>query len=160
MKPKQAKILGAVVAGALVVAVVMYMMRAPSGAAPVAAPVWQATLAAAGPLGASGLSGLSGPAARGEVRAAEQQDTLEKSFADVASTVLDRTGVDDRINPTMSTKNGGMLPILDVRGDYDALMPFEDARCDENGRWNQSSKQQSIRLGLIKDVMKRRVVVA
>ncbi len=87
-------------------------------------------------------------------------DTLEKSFADVASTVLDRTGVDDRINPVLSSKNGGMLPMLDVRGDYDALMPYDDKRCDENGTWNQSSKQQSIRLGLIKDTMKRRVVVA
>lgn len=86
-------------------------------------------------------------------------DPLEQSFADVATTVLKRAGVDDRINPAISTKNGGMLPILDVRGDYDALMPFEDARCDENGKWNQSSKQQSIRLGLITDVMKRRLVV-
>ena len=89
-----------------------------------------------------------------------EREPLEQTFADVASTVMSRAGVDDRINPAISTKNGGMLPILDVRGDYDPLMPFEDARCDENGRWNQSSKQQSIRIGLIKDVMKRRVVVA
>lgn len=91
--------------------------------------------------------------------AGKPTDPLEQSFADVATTVLKRAGVDDRINPAISTKNGGMLPILDVRGDYDALMPFEDARCDENGKWNQSSKQQSIRLGLITDVMKRRLVV-
>ena len=90
---------------------------------------------------------------------ASEPDALEQTFADVASTVLSRAGVDDRINPTMSTKNGGMLPILDVRGDYEPLMPFEDARCDENGRWNQSSRQQSIRIGLIRDQMKRRVVV-
>jgi hypothetical protein len=88
-----------------------------------------------------------------------EPDALEQTFADVASTVLSRAGVNDRINPTMSTKNGGMLPILDVRGDYDPLMPYEDARCDENGRWNQSSRQQSIRIGLIRDQMKRRVVV-
>ena len=87
------------------------------------------------------------------------EEPLEQTFADVASTVLSRAGVNDRINPTLSTKNGGMLPILDVRGDYDPLMPFEDARCDENGRWNQSSRQQSIRIGLIRDQMKRRVVV-
>ena len=91
--------------------------------------------------------------------AGKPTDPLEQSFADVATTVLKRAGVDDRINPAISTKNGGMLPILDVRGDYDALMPVEDARCDENGKWNQSSKQQSIRLGLITDVMKRRLVV-
>lgn len=90
---------------------------------------------------------------------APEPEPLEQTFADVASTVLSRAGVDDRINPTMSTRNGGMLPILDVRGDYEPLMPYEDARCDENGRWNQSSRQQSIRLGLIKDQMKRRVVV-
>lgn len=88
-----------------------------------------------------------------------EPDALEQTFADVASTVLSRAGVNDRINPTLSTKNGGMLPILDVRGDYDPLMPFEDARCDENGRWNQSSRQGSIRIGLIRDQMKRRVVV-
>ena len=88
-----------------------------------------------------------------------EPDALEQTFADVASTVLSRAGVNDRINPTMSTKNGGMLPILDVRGDYDPLMPYEDAKCDENGRWNQSSRQQSIRIGLIRDQMKRRVVV-
>jgi len=88
-----------------------------------------------------------------------EREPLEQTFADVASTVMSRAGVDDRINPAISTKNGGMLPILDVRGDYDPLMPFEDARCDENGRWNQSSRQQGIRLGLIRDQMKRRVVV-
>jgi hypothetical protein len=88
-----------------------------------------------------------------------EPEVLEQTFADVASTVLRRAGVDDRINPALSTKNGGMLPILDVRGDYEPLMPFEDARCDENGRWNQSSRQQGIRLGLIRDQMKRRVVV-
>lgn len=90
---------------------------------------------------------------------AERAEPLEQTFADVASTVLSRAGVDDRINPALSTKNGGMLPILDVRGDYEPLMPFEDARCDENGRWNQSSRQHGIRLGLIRDQMKRRVVV-
>jgi hypothetical protein len=90
---------------------------------------------------------------------AERAEPLEQTFADVASTVLSRAGVDDRINPALSSKNGGMLPILDVRGDYEPLMPFEDARCDENGRWNQSSRQQGIRLGLIRDQMKRRVVV-
>jgi hypothetical protein len=88
-----------------------------------------------------------------------EAEPLEQTFADVASTVMSRAGVDDRINPAISTKNGGMLPILDVRGDYDPLMPYEDARCDENGRWNQSSRQQGIRLGLIRDQMKRRVVV-
>ena len=89
----------------------------------------------------------------------QRAEPLEQTFADVASTVMSRAGVDDRINPAISTKNGGMLPILDVRGDYDPLMPYEDARCDENGRWNQSSRQQGIRLGLIRDQMKRRVVV-
>ena len=101
------------------------------------------------------------PPQREAERSAPQREAepLEQTFADVASTVMSRAGVDDRINPTISTKNGGMLPILDVRGDYDPLMPYEDARCDENGRWNQSSRQQGIRLGLIRDQMKRRVVV-
>jgi hypothetical protein len=168
MKPKHAKILAAFVVGACIVAGAAYMMRAkpcpavpPQPAQPAQtqqaqpAQAQQAEHAQAQPR-AEAASRVS-VATRGVERA---PDTLEKSFADVASTVLDRTGVDDRINPVMSTKNGGMLPILDVRGDYDAMMPFEDTRCDENGRWNQSSKQQSIRIGLIKDVMKRRVVVA
>jgi hypothetical protein len=129
-----------------------YTPHAPTPA-PTLAPTMAATSAAAA---AAKTAEAAEAAARGKPSGS---DPLEQSFADVATTVLKRAGVDDRINPAISTKNGGMLPILDVRGDYDALMPFEDARCDENGKWNQSSKQQSIRLGLITDVMKRRLVV-
>ncbi len=130
-----------------------YTPHAPTPA-PTLAPTMAANAAAAA--AASARATAAEAAARGKPGGS---DPLEQSFADVATTVLKRAGVDDRINPAISTKNGGMLPILDVRGDYDALMPFEDARCDENGKWNQSSKQQSIRLGLITDVMKRRLVV-
>jgi len=127
--------------------------------APTLAPTLAATAATAAAARATAAEAAEAAEAAARGKPSGGSDPLEQSFADVATTVLKRAGVDDRINPAISTKNGGMLPILDVRGDYDALMPFEDARCDENGKWNQSSKQQSIRLGLITDVMKRRLVV-
>jgi hypothetical protein len=148
---KRMLMIGAGVLGVcLVIAIASSMLR--TKAAPVAEQTAQPT-----PMPPSPLFVPPPPASPPPV--ASEPDALEQTFADVASTVLSRAGVDDRINPTMSTKNGGMLPILDVRGDYEPLMPFEDARCDENGRWNQSSRQQSIRIGLIRDQMKRRVVV-
>ena len=147
--------LGVAVAIVVVAAAYYFFVRKRPAVCPTLPPVEQSTFA---PAAFAPAPTVAPPVV--STRSEAAPDTLEKSFADVASTVLDRTGVDDRINPVMSTKNGGMLPMLDVRGDYDALMPYEDKRCDENGTWNQSSKQQSIRLGLIKDVMKRRVVVA
>ena len=183
MKKEHVQIL-VVVGAALVVAIIGYVIgRAGSATAsvqcpttapsyynythaPTPAPTLAPTMAAAAASAAAAAAAAAAATARATAAEAAARgkpsggsDPLEQSFADVATTVLKRAGVDDRINPAISTKNGGMLPILDVRGDYDALMPFEDARCDENGKWNQSSKQQSIRLGLITDVMKRRLVV-
>ena len=147
--------LGVAVAIVVVAAAYYFFVRKKPAVCPTLPPVEQSTFA---PPTFAPAPTVAPPVV--STRSEAAPDTLEKSFADVASTVLNRTGVDDRINPVMSTKNGGMLPMLDVRGDYDALMPYDDKRCDENGTWNQSSKQQSIRLGLIKDTMKRRVVVA
>ena len=178
MKKEHVQIL-VVVGAALVVAIIGYVIgRAGSATAsvqcpttapsyynytphmPTPAPTLAPTLAAdAATAAAAAAARATAAEAAARGKPSGGSDPLEQSFADVATTVLKRAGVDDRINPAISTKNGGMLPILDVRGDYDALMPFEDARCDENGKWNQSSKQQSIRLGLITDVMKRRLVV-
>jgi hypothetical protein len=166
MKKEHIQILMAVGA-ALVVAIIGYAIGR-SGAKPAAAvqcptqmpSYYSPQLPTASPTLAAGRPAATAPtAATAETAAGIPKDPLEQSFADVATTVLKRAGVDDRINPAISTKNGGMLPILDVRGDYDALMQVEDTRCDDNGKWNQSSKQQSIRLGLITDVMKRRLVV-
>ncbi len=147
--------IGAAVVGVvLIVAVAASAMKTTPFATPVATPAATPPVAPAGTPPAPPPPAQAAPAPP-----PAEPEVLEQTFADVASTVLRRAGVDDRINPALSTKNGGMLPILDVRGDYEPLMPFEDARCDENGRWNQSSRQQGIRLGLIRDQMKRRVVV-
>jgi hypothetical protein len=85
----------------------------------------------------------------------------EAAFDDVAATLLSGSGVlDERIQPTLSAKNGGLLPNLDVRGDYDAMQCVDEERADDCGCWNRSSAQRGIRLGYIKETDRRRVVLA
>ena len=156
-------VVGGIVSLGILVALATALARKPAVPAPIVVPTQPPVQCPAPPQCPAPMQCPACPAPQREAPQREppqrEAEPLEQTFADVASTVMSRAGVDDRINPTISTKNGGMLPILDVRGDYDPLMPYEDARCDENGRWNQSSRQQGIRLGLIRDQMKRRVVV-
>jgi hypothetical protein len=85
----------------------------------------------------------------------------EAAFDDVAATLLRDTSVlDERIQPVLSAKNGGLLPNLDVRGDYDAMQCADEERADDCGCWNRSSAQRGIRMGYIKDTDRRRVVLA
>ena len=156
-------VVGGIVSLGILVALATALARKPAVSAPTVVPTQPPVQCPAPPQCPAPMQCPACPAPQREPPQREppqrEAEPLEQTFADVASTVMSRAGVDDRINPAISTKNGGMLPILDVRGDYDPLMPYEDARCDENGRWNQSSRQQGIRLGLIRDQMKRRVVV-
>jgi hypothetical protein len=66
----------------------------------------------------------------------------------------------DEVASTISAKNGGLLPNLDVRGDYAALMCKDEERADDCGCWNRSSAQRGIKLGYITDTDRRRVVLA
>ena len=59
----------------------------------------------------------------------------------------------DRIESIITSRNGGMLPTLDVRGDYET-QPFADNLCV----WNQSSAQKGIQLGYVKDTEPRRKI--
>ena len=61
--------------------------------------------------------------------------------------------INDRIESIITSRNGGMLPTLDVRGDYET-QPFADNLC----LWNQSSAQKGIQLGYVKDTEVRRKV--
>jgi hypothetical protein len=85
----------------------------------------------------------------------------DAAFEEVASTLLSANRVvDERISPVISSKNGGLLPNLDVRGDYDAMMCGNEQLADDCGCWNRSSAQRGIKLGYIKDTDRRRVVLA
>ena len=85
----------------------------------------------------------------------------DAAFDEVASTLLSASRVvDERISPVISSKNGGLLPNLDVRGDYDAMMCGNEQLADDCGCWNRSSAQRGIKLGYIKDTDRRRVVLA
>ena len=85
----------------------------------------------------------------------------DAAFEEVASTLLKANRVvDERIAPVISSKNGGILPNLDVRGDYDAMMCANEELADDCGCWNRSSAQRGIKLGYIKDTDRRRVVLA
>jgi hypothetical protein len=61
--------------------------------------------------------------------------------------------VNDRIESIITSRNGGMLPTLDVRGDYET-QPFAENLC----AWNQSSAQKGIHLGYVKDTEPRRKI--
>lgn len=61
--------------------------------------------------------------------------------------------VNDRIESIITSRNGGMLPTLDVRGDYET-QPFAENLC----LWNQSSAQKGIQLGYVKDTEPRRKI--
>jgi hypothetical protein len=85
----------------------------------------------------------------------------DAAFEEVASTLLSANRVvDERISPVISSKNGGLLPNLDVRGDYEAMMCGNEQLADDCGCWNRSSAQRGIKLGYIKDTDRRRVVLA
>ena len=85
----------------------------------------------------------------------------DAAFDEVASTLISANRVvDERIAPVISAKNGGLLPNLDVRGDYAALMCKDEERADDCGCWNRSSAQRGIKLGYITDTDRRRVVLA
>jgi hypothetical protein len=61
--------------------------------------------------------------------------------------------INDRIESIITSRNGGMLPTLDVRGDYET-QPFAENLCV----WNQSSAQKGIQLGYVKDTAPRRKI--
>jgi hypothetical protein len=85
----------------------------------------------------------------------------DSAFDEVAATLISANRVvDERIAPVISSKNGGLLPNLDVRGDYAAMMCVDEERADDCGCWNRSSAQRGIKLGYIKDTDRRRVVLA
>ena len=92
-----------------------------------------------------------------------------KGFDDTAQALKDGAFSDERVMPTLSTKNGGMLSTLDVRGDYAAPVLFDpndrtcgscDKQCVLDGKWNQSSAQRNIDLGIIREERRRRIVFA
>ena len=92
-----------------------------------------------------------------------------KGFDDTAAALKDGAFSDERVMPSLSTKNGGMLSTLDVRGDYTAPVLFDpkdracgscDKQCVLDGKWNQSSAQRNIDLGIIKEERRRRIVFA
>ena len=92
-----------------------------------------------------------------------------KGFDDTAQALKDGAFSDERVLPSLSTKNGGMLSTLDVRGDYAAPVLFDpsdrtcgscDKQCVLDGKWNQSSAQRNIDLGIIKEERRRRIVFA
>lgn len=92
-----------------------------------------------------------------------------KGFDDTAQALKDGAFSDERVLPSLSTKNGGMLSTLDVRGDYSAPVLFDpsdrtcgscDKQCVLDGKWNQSSAQRNIDLGIIKEERRRRIVFA
>lgn len=92
---------------------------------------------------------------------AASEGIRDAAFEEVASTLLSANRVvDERISPVISSKNGGILPNLDVRGDYDAMMCVNEQLADDCGCWNRSSAQRGIKLGYIKDTDRRRVVLA
>jgi cbb3-type cytochrome oxidase subunit 3 len=94
-------------------------------------------------------------------KATAKQGICDSAFDDVASTLISANRVvDERIAPVISSKNGGLLPNLDVRGDYAAMMCVDEERADDCGIWNRSSAQRGIKLGYIKDTDRRRVVLA
>jgi hypothetical protein len=76
-----------------------------------------------------------------------RRDSFSIVEADASS-----AGLNDRIEPIITSRNGGMLPTLDVRGDYDAPAFASDVCI-----WNQSSAQKSIKLGYVKDTERRKV---
>jgi hypothetical protein len=92
-----------------------------------------------------------------------------KGFDDTAAALKEGAFSDERVMPSLSTKNGGMLSTLDVRGDYTAPVLFDpkdrtcgscDKQCVLDGKWNQSSAQRNIDLGIIKEERRRRIVFA
>jgi hypothetical protein len=92
-----------------------------------------------------------------------------KGFDDTAQALKDGAFSDERVMPSLSTKNGGMLSTLDVRGDYAAPVLFDpndrtcgscDKQCVLDGKWNQSSAQRNIDLGIIREERRRRIVFA
>lgn len=92
-----------------------------------------------------------------------------KGFDDTAAALKDGAFSDERVMPSLSTKNGGMLSTLDVRGDYAAPVLFDpkdrtcgscDKQCVLDGKWNQSSAQRNIDLGIVKEERRRRIVFA
>jgi hypothetical protein len=92
-----------------------------------------------------------------------------KGFEDTAQALKDGAFSDERVMPSLSTKNGGMLSTLDVRGDYAAPVLFDpsdrtcgscDKQCVLDGKWNQSSAQRNIDLGIVKEERRRRIVFA
>ena len=92
-----------------------------------------------------------------------------KGFDDTAQALKDGAFSDERVLPSLSTKNGGMLSTLDGRGDYAAPVLFDpsdrtcgscDKQCVLDGKWNQSSAQRNIDLGIIKEERRRRIVFA
>jgi hypothetical protein len=79
-------------------------------------------------------------------------ESPQKASYSVVDTT-DAYPINDRIESIITSRNGGMLPTLDVRGDYET-QPFADNLC----LWNQSSAQKGIQLGYVKDTEVRRKV--
>lgn len=131
------------------------------GTATAAATMGTATAAATAAPGIIGVGAESPNYIAPISKATAKQGICDSAFDDVASTLISANRVvDERIAPVISSKNGGLLPNLDVRGDYAAMMCVDEERADDCGIWNRSSAQRGIKLGYIKDTDRRRVVLA
>ncbi len=82
----------------------------------------------------------------------EGLESPRRSSFSIVETDATAAPINDRIAPIITSRNGGMLPTLDVRGDYET-QPYADDLCV----WNQSSAQKGIKMGYVKDTERRRV---
>ncbi len=80
-------------------------------------------------------------------------DSPQRASYSIVETDASAYPVNDRIESIITSRNGGMLPTLDVRGDYET-QPFAENLCV----WNQSSAQKGIQLGYVKDTEPRRKI--
>lgn len=108
------------------------------------------------PVASAAPQGTAEPAAAFDDDYAGSLDGLEspqKASYSIVETDASAYPVNDRIESIITSRNGGMLPTLDVRGDYET-QPFAENLCV----WNQSSAQKGIHLGYVKDTAPRRKI--